>query len=99
MLGVLNSHAIQWYADLNFNRVQGGYIEWIPANVGNLPIPNPPAALRAQIAAVAQQCLDAAASHPARLPALEARLNALVYQAYGLNEEDVAVIEGAVGKG
>ena len=61
------------------------------------PRPAPPPALRAQIAALAQQCLDAAASHPAKLPALEARLNALVYQAYGLDDEDVQVIEGSVG--
>jgi hypothetical protein len=46
---------------------------------------------------VAQQCLDAAASHPGKLPALEAHLNALVYEAYGLDEEDVKVIEGSVG--
>jgi len=43
-------------------------------------------------------CLDAAQDHPDRLPALEAELNALVYQAYGLDAEDVRVIEGSVGK-
>lgn len=36
--------------------------------------------------------------HPDRLPALEAELNALVYQAYGLDEDDIAVIEGSIGK-
>jgi hypothetical protein len=29
--------------------------------------------------------------------ALEARLNALVYQAYGLDEADIAVVEGYLG--
>jgi hypothetical protein len=77
----------------------GGRFRFIRQSVETIPIPNPSPALRAQIAALAQQCLDAAASAPARLPALEAQLNALVYQAYELDDEDVAVIEGVVGDG
>ncbi|MDX2138850.1 MAG: TaqI-like C-terminal specificity domain-containing protein [Chloroflexota bacterium] len=97
LLGVLNSMVTQWYATSNFNLVQGGYIEWIPANVKMLPIPNSPPALREQIAAVARACLDAAKDAPERLSALEAQLNALVYQAYGLDDDDIAVIERSVG--
>ncbi|MBZ0097734.1 MAG: Eco57I restriction-modification methylase domain-containing protein, partial [Taibaiella sp.] len=83
LLAILNSKVTQWYATHNFNLVRGGYIEWIPANVGQLPIPNPPDELRQRIAALAQQCLDAAQDAPDTLPTLEAELNALVYQAYG----------------
>jgi len=61
-------------------------------------IPTPPADLRERIAAAARACLDAAKDHPDRLPALEAEPNALVYQAYGLDEDDIAVIEGSIGK-
>jgi type I restriction-modification system DNA methylase subunit len=93
LLGVLNSRVIQWYAVQNFNIVRGGYVEWIPANVEKLPIPNAPDGLRDQIAAMARRCLDTAQSAPDTLPALEAELNALVYQAYGLDAGDIAVIE------
>jgi hypothetical protein len=43
------------------------------------------------------QCLDTVEDAPEQLPALEARLNALVYQGYGLDEADIAVIEGYLG--
>lgn len=64
--------------------------------VGQLPIPSISNVLKNQIAALAQGCLDAATSAPESLPALEVDLNALVYQAYGLDESDIAVIEGAL---
>ena len=58
-----------------------------------LPIPDAPDDLRQQIANLAQQCPDAAKDNPNKLLALEAELNQLVYQAYGLNEDDIALIE------
>jgi hypothetical protein len=101
LLGVLNSSLVWFYVKQQFACLgdpnNGGRFRFFSQSVETIPIPNPPAPLRAQIAAVAQQCLDAAASHPGKLPALEAHLNALVYEAYGLDEEDVKVIEGSVG--
>ena len=40
--------------------------------------------------------LEAAKDHPDRMPALEGELNTLVYQAYGLDAADIALIEGAL---
>lgn len=104
IFAVFNSRVVQWYAWNTFNLVRGGYIEWIPTNVGQLPIPDAPPELREQIAALARRCLDAAALTPksplpkARgLAELEAELNALVYRAYGLDDDDIAVIEGSLG--
>lgn len=99
LLAVLNSTAIHFFYDKVSTQIRGGFYRFIYQYLAEIPIPNPPAPLRAQIAALAQQCLDAAGSHPEKLPALEAKLNALVYEAYGLDEEDVKVIEGSVGGG
>jgi len=41
--------------------------------------------------------LEAAKDHPDRMPALEGELNTLVYQAYGLDADDIAVIKGSIG--
>ena len=84
LLGVLNSSTIWWLVKQQFACLgdpnHGGRFRFFSQSVETIPIPNPPAALRAQIAAQAQACLDVPrASHPARLPALEAQLNALVY--------------------
>ena len=58
--------------------------------------PTPTADLRERIAAVAQRCLDAAQDNPESAATLEAHLNALVYEAYGLDDDDIAVIEGSL---
>jgi hypothetical protein len=97
LLGCLNSK-MGWYEiSRHCTRIQNGY-QLIWNYLKHVRIPNPPADLRERIAAAARACMDAAASHPERLPALEAELNALVYQAYGLDAADIAVIEGVVGK-
>ena len=59
-----------------------------------VPIPDAPEALRTKIGTLAERCLAAAQDHPDRLPGLESQLNKLVYQAYGLTEEEIKLVEG-----
>lgn len=98
MVGYLNSNVAHYFFASIMSTVQGGFLRFKNIYVKQLPIPNPPDDLRERIAAVARACLAAAQDHPARLSALEGELNALVYQAYGLDADDIRVIEGAVGK-
>ena len=96
LLGGLN-FSMGWFEiSRHCTKIQNGY-QLIWDYFKNVRIPNPPPALRDRIAAVAQQCLDEAGSNTDKLSALEAKLNALVYEAYGLDAEDIAVIEGSVG--
>jgi adenine-specific DNA-methyltransferase len=76
------------------SQIRGGYYRFYTQYVEQIPIPKVSNDLRQQIASLAQQCLDAAKDNPDTLPALEAELNQLVYQAYGLDEDDIRVIEG-----
>jgi adenine-specific DNA-methyltransferase len=92
-LGLLNSTALDFFIRQIAATKQNGYFEQKPMYVSQLPIPSLPADLHDKIAALARRCLDAAKSAPEALPALEAELNALVYQAYGLDAADIAVIE------
>lgn len=94
LLGVLNSSVTQYFISLNAATRQGGFIEYKPMYVEQVPIPNPDDALKQRIAEVANDCQTAAAHALEVLPALEAELNALVYQAYGLTAEEIAIIEG-----
>jgi adenine-specific DNA-methyltransferase len=93
LLGCLNSH-MGWYEiSRHCTQIQNGY-QLIWDYLRNVRIPNPPADLREKIAVLAQRCLDTANDAPDTLPTLEAELNQLVYQAYGLDTDDIAVIEG-----
>ncbi|MEL7592145.1 MAG: TaqI-like C-terminal specificity domain-containing protein, partial [Anaerolineaceae bacterium] len=93
-LGILNSAAVLFFYSNVSSVIRGGYFRFIAQYVEQIPIPDVPDTLRQRIVHGVQQCLDAAQNAPDRLPAFEAELNALVYQAYGLNEDDIAVIEG-----
>lgn len=96
LLGCLNSK-VGWHEISRFcTHIQNGY-QLIWKYLMNVRLPIAPSDLRDRIAAAAQACLNAAKDHPDRLPALEGELNRLVYQAYGLDDEDIAVIEGSVG--
>lgn len=98
LAGILNSNLLWYYVKANFAVLgdpnAGGRFRFFTQSVEQIPIPNVPDDLRGKIANLAQQCLDAAKNNPDKLPALEAELNQLVYQAYGLDADDIAVIEG-----
>jgi len=94
LLGILNSQVVLFFYSQIASQIRGGYYRFYTQYVEQIPIPNAPDDLRQQIASLAQQCLNAAKDNPDRLPALEAELNQLVYQAYGLDEDDIRVIEG-----
>lgn len=64
--------------------------------VGQVPVPEPTLTQRAAIEDVVQQLLDHEGQGP-EVPALEAELNRLVYEVYGLTEEEIAIIEREVG--
>jgi len=97
LLSCLNSTPTKFVYDGMSAQIQGGYYRFFSQYIERLPIPTPPDALREQIAILARQCLTVAKSAPESLPALESQLNALVYQAYGLDADDIRVIESAVG--
>jgi hypothetical protein len=98
LLGILNSQVTHYFLDRISVQIRGGYYRFFVQYVEQIPIPALAPAQHNKIAAKARACLDAAQGNAARVTALEGELNALVYQAYGLTDEEISVIEGAVGK-
>lgn len=94
LLGLLNSHAMFFYFEIVIPKLRGGFFEPGYVFMKDFPIPDAPESLRQQIASLAQQCLDTTKDNPDQLPALEAELNQLVYQAYGLTDDEIALVEG-----
>ena len=90
ILGIFNSKVIAFIARLVCNTVRGGYLEFNVHSVGKFPIPEPSVDLRSQIADKALECLNTPGD--SRAPSEQA-LNKLVYQAYGLDDDDICVIE------
>jgi len=96
LLGILNSSAVEFYFRNVSPTIRGDYLRFKSSYMETIPIPEPTSEQRAAIEAVVQQLLDARGEGP-EIPALEAELNRLVYEVYGLTEEEIAIIEREVG--
>jgi adenine-specific DNA-methyltransferase len=92
LLGILNSLVVLFFYGQLSAQIRGGYFRAFSQYIKQIPVPDPPDALRQKIASAAQACLVAAEKSRDLAP-LEARLNELVYEAYGLDDDDIAVIE------
>lgn len=97
LLGILNSRIAWEYfketcsvlGDAN----KGGRVELRSVHVGQLPIPQIDGTLKDDIARIARE-LNSSHGKCDNAAELEAELNVLVYQAYGLDDKDIAVMEG-----
>ncbi len=91
-LGVLNSQVSEFFYLQISSTIQQNFIRFKTQYVSRIPIPEPSADQRAAIEALVRKLLDAAGQGP-QVAAWEAELNALVYQVYGLTEEEIALVE------
>ncbi|HDQ41920.1 MAG TPA: restriction endonuclease subunit R [Desulfonatronum sp.] len=114
LLGLLNSKVPDYELHKIASTKQGGYYEYKPMYIEQLPIrtidPANPAdvALHGKLAALVQRMLDlhkraaaASTSHEQtliqrRVATTDQEIDRLVYELYGLNDEEIAIVEQAV---
>jgi hypothetical protein len=109
LLGVLNSRVIEFFHTHLSTTIQRDYLRFFTSYMEQLPIPSPTPAQREAIEALVSKLLAAHAKPPAgsepaggsaaegqgpQVEAWERELNELVYQVYGLEDEEIAIIEG-----
>ena len=98
LLGILNSSVVDFFFKSISSTKQGGYFEYKPVYVSQLPIATGDEETKETIRALVQQILTAKQADPAAdTTALEAEIDRLVYGLYGLTEEEIALVEGSVG--
>ncbi len=90
LLGILNSNmAIILLADQ-----RGGDYHIYPEHIRNIPIPLASKDVQNKIGNLAKRILDAKASCPSTdTSVLESEIDGIVYQLYGLTEEEIRVVE------
>ena len=98
LTGILNSKVVEYFYGSLSPQIRGGYYRFFAQYVLQIPIPALPVHLREQITSTALMCRDAAKYAPEQLPLLEAQLNNLVYEAYDLDEDEIAVIEESLAR-
>jgi len=93
LLGILNSNAAGFLLRHLCPSVQQGYMEFRVTYVQRIPVPSADPLQRVAIEALVRKLLDAKGQGP-QVADWERELNALVYELYGLTEEEIAIIEG-----
>lgn len=90
LLGILNSKM----AGILLTDQRGGDYHIYPEHIRNIPIPIAPKEMQNKIGNMAKDILNLKKSNPsADTSALESEIDRLVYQLYGLTDEEIAIIE------
>jgi len=92
LLGLLNSKLLWWFYGTITSSIQGGFVRYFSQYMEQLPIPPATDAQQAPIIERVQKILVAPDSPD--VPQREAEIDRLVYELYGLTEEEIAVVEG-----
>lgn len=96
ILGCLNSKAIYWYFTKMLGCTSGvGTNRWLKFTMEQLPIPTATEAQQDKIISLVDRILSAKQSNPeADTTELESEIDRIVYELYGLTEEEIAIVEG-----
>ena len=94
LLGVLNSKVSDFTIFNISSTKRGGYYEYKPMYIEQIPIIKPDDKSRKEIETTVQKILDSKKQNPeANTTELEAKIDKLVYELYGLSEEEIGVVE------
>ena len=93
-LGILNSSLMWWFIQQIAASRQGGFFEFKPVYVSQIPIVNATKSQRKAIEKLVQKCLDAKkGDRHADTSELEKAIDRLVYKLYQLTYEEVKIID------
>lgn len=93
ILAILNSNVARYFMSLISATKQGGYFEYKPVYIAQIPIPPALPEQKAPIMALVEQILTIKAADPlSDTTALEAEIDQLIYGLYGLSAEEIAVV-------
>jgi len=99
LCGLFNSQTVEWFYSNVSNKVRGGYLRAFTDYMKQIPIPVTTSVERIHIEEILDRILTFKRADPhADVSALEAKIDRLVYQLYGLTEAEIALVEGRSAK-
>lgn len=98
LTGILNSKLLDWFFKKISTNFRGGYFAANKQFLEQLPICDPNFKLFDEVEILVTSIINAKkVNSEADTSKLEAKIDQLVYELYGLSEEDIAIVEGEVG--
>jgi hypothetical protein len=99
LLAILNSSLIDYFMHKIASTKQGGFYEYKPVYLYQLPIAKASIELKHIVESKVSQILEAKKADPkADTSVLEKEIDQLVYGLYGLTEEEISIVEGETVK-
>ena len=92
LVGILNSAVVDWFYRNVSPTIQQDFLRFKRIYLSQIPIPQAAIAQSAAIESLVRKLLDAGGQGP-QVEVWERELNALVYQVYGLTDEEIAIVE------
>ncbi|QOV24393.1 class I SAM-dependent DNA methyltransferase [Anabaenopsis elenkinii] len=98
ILAILNSKITEFYIKQIAATRQGGFIEFKPMYVSQIPIPTATKTQQKLLEQIVEQILTVKQADPqADTTPLEAKINQVVYQLYNLTAEEIQIIKSQIG--
>jgi len=98
ILGLLNSSLIEYFYKSIANTLGNNVFRFFSQYIKQIPIPDISEELQNPIINLVNQILDTKKANPqADTTTLEAEIDQLVYELYGLTEEEIEIVEKSVG--
>ena len=94
LVGILNSKLIEFYLHKVAPVKQGGYFSYGATVLENIPLNYPRGIIKDNILELVEQVISSLKYNPvADTSAIESKIDHLVYQLYGLTDEEIKIIE------
>jgi hypothetical protein len=94
LCALLNSSLIEWFYSHISNSVRGGYLRAFSDYIKQIPIPNLTDTQDACVTEIVNKILEIKRQNPnADTSSLEKEIDQIVYQLYGLTDEEIGIIE------
>ena len=95
LCGLLNAQSTEWFYSLVSNSLGGGARRGFSDYIKQIPVPNTTTAQKTSISRLVDQILAAKDTDPdAPVSELEDEIDQLVYSLYGLNYDEIAIVQG-----
>lgn len=97
LLGLLASTLVDFFYRNISSKYRGGYLRFIYQYLEQIPVIDANTRKRSEVKALVNQILTSKQNDPETdTSKLEAEIDQLVYEVYGLSEEEIEIVEGSV---
>ncbi|NWJ97022.1 MAG: Eco57I restriction-modification methylase domain-containing protein, partial [Chloroflexi bacterium] len=93
LLGLLNATVTEFYYRFLSSQIRGGYLRFFSIYVGQIPISTPKPEQRVKIEGLVNKLIEQGPDAPGATE-WQAEIDRVVYEIYGLTDEEIALVEG-----